>query len=229
MNTTSVTPQKAKSGASAPTSSAMSWPVMVVPTFAPMMIHTACRRVIMPELTKPTTMTVVAEEDWITAVMPAPTATPSRRLLVNRSKIRFMRLPAAASSPELIICIPYKNSARPPRSPRISATFTRGTLLLSLLPSRIRRQGGDETFQRHGARPAPDAGHASLVPVSGRMLRTAQPLPCGTSPPFHRDSQPIIKDRAGEHKGSAANFTQILHGGERGPAGTVVRPRGASC
>ena len=30
----------------------------------------------MPEFTKPTTMTVVAEEDWITAVMPAPTRTP---------------------------------------------------------------------------------------------------------------------------------------------------------
>ena len=36
--------------------------VTVVPTFAPMMTLIACRRVIMPELTKPTTMTVVAEE-----------------------------------------------------------------------------------------------------------------------------------------------------------------------
>ena len=41
----------------------MSWPVMVVPMLAPMMIHTACFRVIIPELTKPTTITVVAEED----------------------------------------------------------------------------------------------------------------------------------------------------------------------
>lgn len=32
-----------------------------------MMIQTAWFRVIIPELTKPTTMTVVAEEDWITA------------------------------------------------------------------------------------------------------------------------------------------------------------------
>ena len=32
----------------------------------------------MPELTKPTTMTVVAEEDWITAVIPAPTSTPKK-------------------------------------------------------------------------------------------------------------------------------------------------------
>ena len=37
--------------------------VTVVPMFAPMMTLMACFRVISPELTKPTTMTVVAEED----------------------------------------------------------------------------------------------------------------------------------------------------------------------
>ena len=90
---------------------------------APMMIHTACFKVIMPELTKPTTITVVAEEDWTTAVMPAPTATPRKRLAVSFSRMRFMRLPAAASRPELIICIPYRNSASPPSRPRIPATL----------------------------------------------------------------------------------------------------------
>ena len=100
------TPTKANRGASAPTSRAMSWPVMVVPMLAPMMIHTAWRRVIMPELTKPTTMTVVAEEDWMTAVMPAPTSTPRTRLAVSFSRMCFIRLPAAASRPELIICMP---------------------------------------------------------------------------------------------------------------------------
>ena len=59
-------------------------------------------------------MTVVAEDDWITAVMAAPTSTPRKRLAVNRSRICFIRLPAAASRPELIICIPYKNRASPP-------------------------------------------------------------------------------------------------------------------
>ena len=57
------TPRKANSGATAPISSAINWPVMVVPTLAPMIIHTACCKVIMPEFTKPTTMTVVADED----------------------------------------------------------------------------------------------------------------------------------------------------------------------
>ncbi|CUO21471.1 Uncharacterised protein [Flavonifractor plautii] len=79
---------------------------MVVPILAPMMIHTACFSVIMPELTKPTTMTVVAEEDWMTAVMPAPTRMPRKRLEVSRSRMPFMRLPAAASRPALIICMP---------------------------------------------------------------------------------------------------------------------------
>ena len=36
--------------------------VTVVPTFAPMMTLMACRSVISPEFTKPTTMTVVADE-----------------------------------------------------------------------------------------------------------------------------------------------------------------------
>ena len=70
----------------------------------------------MPEFTNPTTITVVAEEDWMTAVMPAPTSTPKIRLEVSRSKIRFIWLPAAASRPELIICMPYRKSARPPSS-----------------------------------------------------------------------------------------------------------------
>ena len=83
----------------------------------------------MPELTKPTTITVVAEEDWITAVMPAPTATPRKRLAVSFSRICFMRLPAAASSPVLIICMPYRKSARPPNRLRKWVTSILGSLL----------------------------------------------------------------------------------------------------
>src|SRR5699024_10190377 len=43
---------------------------------------------------------------------------------VSFSRIRFIRLPAAASRPELIICMPYRNSARPSRSPRTMLTST---------------------------------------------------------------------------------------------------------
>ena len=50
--------------------------VTVVPTLAPMMTLMACRSVISPELTKPTTITVVADELWITAVTPRPVRKP---------------------------------------------------------------------------------------------------------------------------------------------------------
>ena len=96
----------ANSGAMAPISSAMSCPVIVVPMLAPMMIQTACCRVIRPELTNPTTMTVVADDDWMTAVIAAPTSTPLIRLDVSFSRIDFILLPAAASRPLLIICMP---------------------------------------------------------------------------------------------------------------------------
>ena len=53
-------------------------PVTLVPMIAPMMIPIACVRFIIPEFTKPTTITEVAEEDWITAVTPAPSNMPFR-------------------------------------------------------------------------------------------------------------------------------------------------------
>lgn len=37
--------------------------VTVVPTFAPIMMEIVCESFMMPELTKPTSMTVVAEDD----------------------------------------------------------------------------------------------------------------------------------------------------------------------
>ena len=113
-NIIAATPAMANTGAIAPISSAMSCPVIVVPILAPMMTQTAWFRVINPELTKPTTMTVVAEDDWITAVMAAPTSTPLNRFDVSFSRIDFILLPAAASRPVLIICIPYRKRARPP-------------------------------------------------------------------------------------------------------------------
>ena len=122
-NRISATPTKVIKGASSPISRAISCPVTVVPIFAPMIIQTACFKVISPELTKPTTITVVAEEDWITAVIPAPTHTPRKRFAVRRSRICFIRLPAAASRLTLIICIPYKNSARPPSKPKTILTL----------------------------------------------------------------------------------------------------------
>ena len=52
------------------------WAVMVVPMLAPMMTPTDWARDMSPAEMKPTTSTVVTEEDWITAVTRAPVNTP---------------------------------------------------------------------------------------------------------------------------------------------------------
>ena len=52
--------------------------VIVVPMFAPMVMVVACVRVMTPALTRPTTITVVSEELWITAVTAVPMPTPTR-------------------------------------------------------------------------------------------------------------------------------------------------------
>lgn len=46
--------------------------VIVVPILAPIITPIACDSLIIPEFTKPTTITVVADDDWITAVTKAP-------------------------------------------------------------------------------------------------------------------------------------------------------------
>ena len=51
-------------------------PVILVPSMAPSTMPMACLTFIMPELTKPTTMTEVADEDWMTAVTPVPSKMP---------------------------------------------------------------------------------------------------------------------------------------------------------
>ena len=88
--------------------------VTVVPMLAPMMTPTAWVRDSSPAFTKPTTITVVAEEDWITAVMPMPASTASTRLWVTIFRMFFRRFPAVRSSPSPIIFIPNRNRLRPP-------------------------------------------------------------------------------------------------------------------
>ena len=73
--------------------------VMVVPILAPMMIPIAWDNFIIPEFTKPTTITVVAEEDCITAVTPAPRSTALNRLEVRLSSICSNLPPEGLESP----------------------------------------------------------------------------------------------------------------------------------
>lgn len=51
-------------------------PVTLVPISAPRMTDIACLTFIIPEFTKPTAMTEVAEDDCITAVTAVPSSTP---------------------------------------------------------------------------------------------------------------------------------------------------------
>ena len=88
--------------------------VTVVPMLAPMMMPVACRRLIIPAFTKPTTITVVAELLWMIAVTPAPTSTPSKRFEVRISSTRCKRLPANFCRPSAIDSIPYRNIPSPP-------------------------------------------------------------------------------------------------------------------
>ena len=88
--------------------------VTVVPTLAPMITLMACRSVIRPELTKPTTITVVADELWITAVMAIPVRKPvMTRPVILSSSVRS-RPPARRSSACPIRSMPNRNRQSPP-------------------------------------------------------------------------------------------------------------------
>ena len=101
--------------------------VIVVPTLAPRITPTALDKLIIPELTKPTTITVVAEDDWIIAVTPAPSNTAINLLEVSFSRIISSLPPDAFLRPSPNTSIPYKNRASPPinvKKPKISMSFS---------------------------------------------------------------------------------------------------------
>jgi hypothetical protein len=88
--------------------------VVVVPIFAPMITPIDWVRLRSPALTKDTTITVVAEDDWIIVVTAAPVSTPTNRFLVIKFKALWSRSPAACCIPSLITFIPYKKRHIPP-------------------------------------------------------------------------------------------------------------------
>jgi hypothetical protein len=90
--------------------------VSVVPTLEPIITYTVCPKPKIPELTRPTNITVSAEDDWIAIVITAP----SKRLL-KRLEVIFLRTacslpPATFSRLPDIICIPKRKNARPPHN-----------------------------------------------------------------------------------------------------------------
>ena len=68
--------------------------VTVVPTLAPIITDTDCVKESKPAFTKLTTITVVAEEDCIRAVINTPVSTPVTRLVVIAVRIPLNRSPA---------------------------------------------------------------------------------------------------------------------------------------
>ena len=84
----------------------MIWEVIVVPMLAPMITPTACRSLRIPALTRPTTMTVVAEELWTAAVMAAPNRMLRKMLFVSFCRIFSILEPESRSSPAPIVDIP---------------------------------------------------------------------------------------------------------------------------
>ena len=81
---------------------------------APMITPIACESFISPEFTNPIIITVVAAEDWITAVIIAPSTTPLMGLEVAFSSQCSSFPPASFSRAALRVCIPKRNRAIPP-------------------------------------------------------------------------------------------------------------------
>ena len=96
----------------------------VVPMLAPMIIPTVCSRRMMPALTKPTHMTVVVAEEWISAVTSAPNSTPLNTLLVSFSKMLSSRPLETFSKPCVMVDIPNRNTAMAPIMVITSVIFT---------------------------------------------------------------------------------------------------------
>ena len=101
--------------------------VSVVPIFAPKMTYSVWPNFMIPELTRPTSITVTAEEDCTAMVM----AAPSSRLTQGLAVIVFSScssLPPAIFSRLLdITFIPNRKKARPStsrRSAKISMSFS---------------------------------------------------------------------------------------------------------
>ena len=85
---------------------AMTQAVNVVPTFAPMITAIDWPSDMRPAFTKLTTITVEAEELWMSAVMSMPVRSPVKRFRVMAERMFLRRSPAAFCRPSLITFMP---------------------------------------------------------------------------------------------------------------------------
>ena len=90
--------------------------VAVFPTFAPNITNIVCERVIMPEFTRPTSITVSADEDCKATVIDTP-----RKRLINTFDVSFLSIvsslpPATFSRLPESTFIPNRKNASPPNN-----------------------------------------------------------------------------------------------------------------
>ena len=91
-------------------------PVILVPKIAPSIMPMAWRTFIIPEFTKPTTMTDVADDDCMTAVTPVPRTMPFTGFPASLNSIISIFDPASFFKESPITDIPKRKSAIPPKS-----------------------------------------------------------------------------------------------------------------
>ena len=109
--------------------------VNVVPRFAPIMTPTDCDSVMIPELTNPTTITVIALEDCTIAVATAPSATPRSGVRQSRPSHPCGLPPLSRRRLSPITFIPKRKSASPLAKSRIERIFkAKNTFPKAVLP-----------------------------------------------------------------------------------------------
>ena len=99
---------------------AIIWAVTVVPILAPRMTLTACWIFMSPAPTKLISITVVAEEDWMAAVMRKPVNRAKNRFEVVVARMLRMRSPASFIRASLITFMPYRKRPSEPNKVRMS-------------------------------------------------------------------------------------------------------------
>ena len=89
--------------------------VSVVPMFEPKSTPIVCESSISPEFTRPTSITVVADEDCMAIVIPAPRTRHFTGFDVIALSVFSSRPPAILSRPDDMTCIPYRKKVSPPK------------------------------------------------------------------------------------------------------------------
>ena len=166
--------------------------VAVVPRFAPIIRPIALLNAIIPEFTRPTVRTVVAEADCTRAVMTAPKRNARNRFFVTFPIRRFREPPVIAARESLIAFMPARNSASPPSMEEISIRISIVAITINLVHSVIRFPVPRST--------ARDEIKNRIMPARPRNTRSA-----GSSPPAREFS--LSSCRPGCPAGKPGNQT----------------------